>query len=425
MNSLCEDLFKAYYLARLNKRSTMNQLKFELSFEQEIFRIREELENRTYKPQASIAFVVNKPVKREIFAASFRDRVVHHLLFNYLNPIFEKQLIFDCYSCRIGKGTRQGINRMARFMRACSDNYTRSCYVLKLDIQSYFISINKQVLYQKINELLTKEYNAPNPNPEILCFDRELVDFLLRVILFNELAKYCLIKGLRSDWEGLPRNKSLFYAVEGCGLPIGNLTSQLFGNFYMSAFDHWMKRSLGYRYYGRYVDDFVVFHEDKELLARSIPRIREYLQDTLGLTLHPQKIYLQHYSKGLSFLGVVIKPGRIYAGKRVVSNFKERIQLTNEGLTVENKSERIHQIIEIANSYLGFMKIYRSYKIRKKIIVGIHPDILSEVVIMKRFTILKWRQRKNKRRFMQLNSRVSVTSSHTLNTKVTSIPPRL
>jgi RNA-directed DNA polymerase len=394
MSLLCEDLFKAYYSARLNKRNTINQLKFELNFEQELFRLHDELLARTYKPEASIAFVVNKPVKREIFAASFRDRVIHHLLFNYLNPIFEKHLIFDCYSCRTGKGTSEGIRRMARFMRACSNSYTSDCYMLKLDIKSYFIDINRHQLYGKINQLLAKEYNRVEQNNVMLSFDRELGDFLLRVIIFNEPIKNCRIKGDLADWDGLPRDKSLFYATEGCGLPIGNLTSQLFGNFYMAGFDHWMKRTMGFSHYGRYVDDFVVFHPDKELLVSVIPIIREYLQDTLGLTLHPRKIYLQHYTKGLSFLGAIIKPGRVYAGKRVVGNFRQSIQTENLKLTTGNKSENITQTIQLVNSYLGLMRNYRSYTIRKEIILGIHPDILSEIVITKRYGMLKRRLKK-------------------------------
>jgi len=394
MPSLSEDLFKAYYQARLNKRNTMNQIRFELNFEQEIFRLHKELINRTYQPEASIAFIVNKPVKREIFAASFRDRVVHHLLFNYLNPIFERQLIFDCYSCRTGKGTSQGIQRMVRFMRACSDNYTRSCYVLKLDIKSYFISINKQILYDNITQLLAKEYNRPGANKEPLNFDRQLVDYLLRVIIFNQPAKTCKIKGSMDDWEGLPHDKSLFHTSPDCGLPIGNLTSQLFGNFYMSGFDHWMKRTMGFKYYGRYVDDFVVFHPDKELLVRSVSLMREYLSETLGLTIHPRKMYLQHYTKGLSFLGAIIKPGRVYAGKRIVGNLRSGVQTKNQKIDlVLDKSEQIMQTIELVNSYLGLIKSYRSYRIRKKVVCAIHPTILSEVVITKRYSLLKRRRR--------------------------------
>ena len=107
----------------------------------------------------------------------------------------------------------------------------------------------------------------------------------------------CIIKGKKLDWEGLPQTKSLFHAQPNCGLPIGNLTSQLFGNIYMNEFDHWVKRELNIKHYGRYVDDFVLIHESKDYLQSVIPKLSDFLLSTLQLTLHPDKIYLQHYSR--------------------------------------------------------------------------------------------------------------------------------
>jgi hypothetical protein len=139
MEQLKIDLFQAYFDARKNKRNTVNQLRFEIDFEHQLLELYQQLVDRTYTITESITFIVNNPVKREIFAADFRDRIIHHLIYNYINPIIDLQLIPSCYSCRTGKGTLYGIHQMYGFMAACSQNYTRDCYVLKFVERSYSI----------------------------------------------------------------------------------------------------------------------------------------------------------------------------------------------------------------------------------------------------------------------------------------------
>jgi RNA-directed DNA polymerase len=155
-----ENLFKAYYSCRKNKRNTINALAFELNLEEELIQLKEELESDTYTISSSIAFVVDKPVKREIFAANFRDRVVHHLIIQKMNAVFEKHFIYDSYACRKAKGTHFGIGRVDGFIRKCSKNYTQDCYVLKLDIKGFFMHINKAILFTKIETLFTAKYNG-------------------------------------------------------------------------------------------------------------------------------------------------------------------------------------------------------------------------------------------------------------------------
>ncbi len=362
MTDISLDLFNAYFSARKNKRNTYNQLKFEYSYESNLLALNDEIINKKYKQLPEIAFIVNKPVKREIFAADFRDRVVHHLLFGYLNPIMEKYFINDCYSCRKGKGTSYGINRVNSFIRSCSMNYKKDCYILKLDIQGYFMSINRTKLFELINQILIKEKVKNN----IFTFDEDLVNYLLKTIIFNDPAKNCRIKGNRENWKDLPKTKSLFYASEDCGLPIGNLTSQLFGNIYMNIFDQFVKRDLSIRYYGRYVDDFVLIHHDKNYLNSLIPILSNFLFSNLNLVLHPKKIYLQHYSKGVQFLGAVIKPNRIYIARRTKGNFYEAIEKHNSVVNERKPTEEeVFEFISSMNSYLGVMKHYRTYKLRK------------------------------------------------------------
>ena len=369
-DALLVDLFRAYYDARKNKRRTMNQMDFEINYERNLIGLCQEILDGKYEISPSICFVVDKPVKREIFAADFRDRVIHHLIFNYINPYFDKAFIDDSYSCRKSKGTLYGIRRVEEFIGECSQNYTRDCYILKLDIRGYFMSINKQILYE-ILDVCIKQFSKEEPDKKISGVDPELIMYLIKITLDDNPVKNCKIKGKKSDWIGLPHTKSLFYLPENRGLPIGNLTSQLFSNVYLNALDYFIKKTLGMKFYGRYVDDFVIVHSDKELLKQTIDKIKVFLTKELDLELHPLKIYLQHYSKGVNFLGATIKPYRTYISRRTKSNFIQCIDYWNRRLSViENPSlDELEKMRACINSYLGLMKHHYSYNIRKKILL--------------------------------------------------------
>lgn len=359
------ELFEAYYNCRSNKRNTINALAFEVDYESNLVQLCQEINNNTYQIGKSIAFIVNKPVVREIFAADFRDRIVHHLLINKLNYYFEKEFIHDSYACRVGKGTHFGIKRVNDFIRKCSKNYTANCYILKLDVLGFFMHINRNLLFNRLQKFILEKYVLP---------DRALVLELCSKIIFNDPIQNCHIKGDKKDWKALPKNKSLFHSPPDCGLPIGNLTSQVFANFYMNTFDHFVKKELGIKYYGRYVDDFVVVHSDLEYLKSLIPILSNFLLlgniktplSNLQLTLHPKKIYLQHYSKGVQFLGTIIKPNRIYIASRTKGNFYARIQIQNEVVKkVKPDKSAQSNFLSSMNSYLGIMKHYKSYKLRE------------------------------------------------------------
>jgi len=355
------ELFEAYFSCRSNKRNTLNALRFEADYEHNLIVLCDEINQGTYQPGKSIAFIVDKPVKREIFAADFRDRVVHHLVFNKLNPLFEKAFIHDSYACRMNKGTHLGIKRADGFIRKCSHNYAKDCYVLKLDIQGFFMHIDKHILFAKLQNFIKAKYQHS---------DRDLMLSLCQKIIYNDPTQGCIIKGKLSDWEGLPKDKSLFHARPYCGLPIGNLTSQVFANFYMNSFDHFIKHDVGLRFYGRYVDDSIFVHESKDYLQALIPKVDEFLQEKLRLTLHPKKIYLQHYSLGVKFLGVVIKPHRIYITNRTKGNFYAAIEKQNSVVrnNPPSQQEKLTFLSSI-NSYLGIMKHYKTYRLRKKMLL--------------------------------------------------------
>lgn len=356
-----EEFFQAYYDCRQNKRRTYNALAFETDFENNLIKLWREVNNHTYYPGRSIAFIVTNPVLREVFAADFRDRIIHHLLINKLNHIFEEKFIEDSYSCREGKGTLYGVKRVAQFMKECSHGYTRDCYVLKMDIKSFFMSIDKKILFRKVRELVVQNYFER---------DQDLIIELLEKIIFNCPEKNCYIKGKRSDWKGLPKSKSLFTSAPYKGLPIGNLTSQIFANYYMSSFDDYVTKTLGVKYYGRYVDDFVIVHPDKQFLIDIQPKLKSFMSEKLSLTLHPKKVYLQHYSKGVKFIGAVVKPHREYIANRTKGNLYDKISYYNRRIVEDRKGvkKELDNVVSSVNSYLGFMVHYKSFNIRRKML---------------------------------------------------------
>ncbi len=374
-NQLLLDLFRAYFDARKNKRKTANALAFEFGYEEKLYKLYEEIINRKYIIGQSICFIVNKPVKREIFAATFRDRIVHHLIFNYINPIFEKNFIKDSYSCRVGKGTSFGIKRVNHFIRACSENYQKNCWILKLDIQGYFMSMDRDILYKKVERELLSIKNAQ--------FDVSVILYLIHTVVFHDPTKNCHIKGDRKEWVGLPKSKSLFFANKRSGFPIGNLTSQLFGNIYLNEFDHFVREKIGINFYGRYVDDMVFVHSSKEFLKNNIIKIKNYLRKNNALTVHPKKIYLQNFKKGVAFLGVFIKPWRIYIGKRIKQNFFVKVKIWNNfsnKKSILNNGKETKKFIAETNSYLGIMQHYATIKLRKKMVRSFDREIFRSVI---------------------------------------------
>ena len=364
-DALLLGLFEAYRDARKNKRAKRTQVAFEFDHEKKLMRLHKNIVNRRYKPLQSTAFISTKPVIREVFAAHFQDRVVHHLIFKHLSPLFEEVFIEDSYSCRKGKGTLYGVNRMFDFVEACSNGYTEDAYVLKLDIQGYFYAINKTLLFKMIQKRLYQ-------SNVVLGIDVDTLEYLIKATIFSDPTQNVKVYKDAINWEKLPKSKSLFYAKKGHGLPIGNLTSQLFSNIYMHAFDVYVTQELGVECYGRYVDDFVLVHKNKDYLRTLVGKIRMYLKQTLSLTLHPKKIYLQHISKGFVFLGAYLKPHVKYVEKRCKTSFYTLVAEINLQLRTEQMSDTmLQQCRARMNSYLGILGHYASFRLRKKIISGL------------------------------------------------------
>lgn len=354
-NDLDALLTKAYLDARLNERHRPAQLRFELNLESNLRNLREQLIKRAYKPSPPICFVIDTP--REIFAPQFTDRIVSHLLFNMIAPLYDPLFIYDSYSCRLGKGTLFGIERFEKHLRSCTENFSKRAYVLCLDISGYFMSINKQILY----DILCSEMKKHKNHWEKL-IDYDFVDYLIRVILFRNPTDGAIKLGKLSDWDKLPPHKSLFNAAPGIGLTIGDITSQLFSNIYMNPADHAAKRLIGCKYYGRYVDDIRIVSRDKQFLNSVIKNMNMFLTNELNLTLNPKKTRIIKADKTIDFLGAEIRKTKRY--------------VTDE--TIKKFASRIYPGIDIAvlNSYIGYLRHFRTDKVLEK---TLPPLIASEV----------------------------------------------
>lgn len=358
----------SYLDARKFERNKETQLRFEVQQEKNIEQLAVELYNRTYRPQPPICFLIKYPTYREVFAPLFRDRVVSHLLFNLISPIFEKTFIYDSYSCREGKGTDFGVHRMEKFLRSCSDNYKQldKTYSLYIDISGYFMSIHRPTLRNIILNTLEKyriKERSPGESPWGESIDYDLCKFLIDCLLLRDPKKGCLVIDKdSSDWDKLPKNKSLFYAPPETGLPIGDITSQLFSNIYLNKLDHFIKRELGCTYYGRYVDDARILSRDYDMLVKIIPKINLFLREELKLSLHPKKTVIHKCSYGLEFLGKVIRPYRCYVKTKVLRSFTKVVyDLVRSKRISETDLSRL-------NSYLGCFRSTKEYNNIQKII---------------------------------------------------------
>lgn len=362
-----EELYKAYIDCRKRKRTTHNALVFEINENLELYKLWIDLNEMKYEIGKSIVFCIDKPVKREVFAADFRDRIVHHLVINRINDILEEEFIDDSYSCRKGKGTDYGIRKCYEYIREASDNSPNNCYIVKCDLKSFFMTIDKNLLYNKLINFINDKYEADDIK------QYEFLEWLIKLIIFNEPQKNCVMKQDWSHWNDLPRSKSLFFCDKDKGLPIGNLTSQIFANFYLSDFDHCVKDEIGIKYYGRYVDDFFFIVNDRKYISKALELMRSKL-NILGANLHPNKLYVQHMSKGVKFIGAVIKYDRIYVSNRTKGNFYWKIKSHDNWLKNIYEEGGIPTIKDLEyfvgsiNSYIGFMIHYKSFNIRKKIL---------------------------------------------------------
>lgn len=282
----------AFSDCRKRKRNTYSAIEFSSNLAGNIRLLRDDLNSETYEIGPTRCFVVTHPRPREVWAGDFRDRVVHHILYNRVGAKFVNSFVADSSACIPGRGTLYGSNRLEKHIRSASRNWTKRVFFLKLDLSNFFVSIHKPSLFR----ILEKGIHDP---------------WTLRLaeqILFHDPVNNVSLSGDASLLKLVPSHKSLFNAPEGYGLPIGNLSSQFFANVYLNELDRYVKHKVRPLAYTRYVDDFVLIHPDPKWLNAAKLRIEGFLWERLLMKINPTKTILQPVGHGVDFVGRVVKP---------------------------------------------------------------------------------------------------------------------
>ncbi len=351
MNELTiEDVFDAYFDCRKCKRNSINQLRFEANLETNLVALYRDLKSGDYQIGRSIAFVVTHPKIREIWAADFRDRVVHHVIYNMIYDRFYRRFIRDSYACIPGRGTHDGLRRVSGFARSVTQNYTRKAWVMKVDVANFFNSIDRHILLS----LLERHVDDP--------WLRDLI----RQVTLHDPRPGAYYKSHKTLFDLVPPHKSLIRARDGIGLPIGNLTSQFFANVYMNEVDQFVKHGLKARYYGRYVDDLILFDNDPVVLNGWAVQINRFLQERLSLHLHPNKTQTNLVQNGFDFIGFISKPGRTYLRQTSLIRCQQKIRVWEQaGSPMDAQS--LQGLSDTVTSYLGMLRQVNGYRARRSL----------------------------------------------------------
>lgn len=337
-----------------HKGGTWGCIEYKMDFLTNNYQLYLELNSMTYEIGISKAFCVTRPKLREVWCAAFKDRIVHHILAIKFLPIFEAYMTDHAYACRKGKGVDYGISHLVGQIEAISEGYALETWILRCDLSGFFMSIDRQLLYNIVEDIIRREYHED---------DIEFWLWLWRKMILHDPTKNCIKVGDLSLFGKLPKNKSLFTNEAGKGLPIGNLPSQILANLLMGIFDKWIMARMGDGSgYGRYVDDFVCISRDKRLLLDTLEDARAWLRVNLGLTLHPDKVYLQEAKKGVQMTGAIIKPHRVYTANRTKEHLLGLIKRWNE--VAEPTSDDARAFACRCNSLLGLMIHRDTYGIR-------------------------------------------------------------
>ena len=305
------------------KRKRADVVLFSMNLMDNIYSLHNDLKNKIYKHGNYEAFKINDPRPRDIHKAKDRDSLLHHPIYRILYPYFDKKFIYDSYSCRIGKGTHKAIYRFENFIRKVGKNNTKTCWVLKCDIKKFFASIDHNIL----KSILAKHIK-----------DKDIIWLLNNII-----------DSFQTSATNSAMAENVAYPEKG--LPLGNLTSQLLVNIYMNEFDQYVKHKLKVKYYIRYADDFVILQNDKIYLERILEQMKEFLENELKLTMHPNKVSIKTISSGVDFLGWVYFPKH-----RVLRNSTKKRMFRN----IKN-----NQKPNTIASYLGMLGHGDGYKIKK------------------------------------------------------------
>lgn len=323
------ELTQAYFDCRRTKRNTASALAFEANLERNLRDLHDELVDGRYTPGRSICFVITRPKAREVWAAEFRDRIVHHLLHNRISPRFHARFIADSCACIPGRGTLYAARRLESKVRSITQNWSRPAYYLKLDLANFFVSIDKPILRGLLARLIIEPWWMS----------------LAETILFHDPRQNYELHGNPALLARVPVHKRLTSHPATKGLPIGNLSSQFFANIYLDELDQFVKHRIGCRHYVRYVDDFVLLHDSAQWLNDAKAQISDFLQRRLAVRLNEGKTILQPIERGVDMVGQVIKPWRRVTRRKTVRSAFERTR----DIDASN-------LFETANSYFGLLR---------------------------------------------------------------------
>ncbi|MBC8415388.1 MAG: RNA-dependent DNA polymerase [Candidatus Cloacimonetes bacterium] len=367
-----KNLVSAFKKARKSKRGKNEVAEFEYNLEKELQNIQESLLRRTFQFSGYKYFTIQEPKERLISCAPFKDRVVHHAICNILEPIFDRSLIADTYACRKGKGLHHAVRR-AFWM------YQQSEYVYKFDIKKYFYSIDHEILLQKIKRkikdphlirllddlLATYNYNCLSEEyyqPQHFSYRGEGSEGSCRKKNISDDPEIPCLSEEFSDRNSHEESKLYFpFYKRNCGLPIGNLTSQIFANFYLSEFDHYFKEKLHQKYYIRYMDDILVFCNSKSELQKVKQEVEKKLFK-IRLHVHPNKNQISKTKHGVNFLGFRFKNNQIRLQNRNLIRFKRKLYIfTSREVSIED-------MILSFNGHLGYFNSGHCQKIIRQIL---------------------------------------------------------
>lgn len=337
------EVFQAYYDCKRTKRNSESARRYEISFESNLVDLYQRLIDRTYKPAKSSFFVILEPKIREVWAAEFEDRIVHHILYNRFYDRFVNSFIYDSYACIPNKGTLRASERLQKFIRSASENHSKPCYYLKCDIANFFMAINKDILY------------------DIICrkVGNDWWKWLTHIIIYHDPTENFVCKSPRNKIDMVPKNKSLFRTPKNTGLPIGNLSSQFFGNIYLNELDQYVKHQLKVKHYIRYADDIVMLDQNPKLLNHNYEAMCNFVEENLLIKFHPNKKQMNLIDKGVDFVGYIIKPHSKYLRRRTISNLHNKA----------NENNTNNQLVPLINSYFGMMRHADCFNERKRFVV--------------------------------------------------------
>lgn len=322
-----QNLLRAYYQARRNKRTRTKLLKFELNFEDRLIDIGKQLKDGSYRPKQYHRFLVYEPKLRQISAPALIDRVVHHAIVNIIEPLIDRQLTDRTFACRKGKGGHLCLLKASACYKKVAEKQA-VFYALKCDIKSYFTNVNHQILIK----FLSQSIRCPKT--------------------------FRLLKIIIDSYQDSP----------GKGIPIGNLTSQLFANVYLHPLDIFVTQKLKEKNYFRYMDDFVVISADKNYLINLRIKIKNFLERELRLQLHPKKSNIFRADRGLDFVGFMMKPTGVTKRKNTLRRYKKRHKKRLRQLLRYKK--RLKEMQE-----LGQLSLFEKYQI-----VNLKTEELTEKI---------------------------------------------